>query len=82
MFNYTPCDSVIPSVGGDSDLKSTEPWFSKNLPKPQILKNGILSQHYSTTFKKLKSALTIAEILIFPGLLSFFHDMFQIFKIT
>ena len=36
---YTSFDSLVPLVGGDSDLKSTEPWFSfveRNLPIPQI----------------------------------------------
>ena len=35
-------------------------------------------QHYSATFKKLKSVLKITEILIFPGFLSTFHDIFKI----
>ena len=36
---------------------------------------------YSTTIQRLKSVLTITEILIFPGFLSFFHDLFHNFQI-
>ena len=84
---HTPFDPLISLVGRDSDLKSHEPWFSSlerifpNLQHiGQGLKNGISLQHYSTIFKKLKSVLIITEILIFPGFLSFFHDIIQNFK--
>ena len=77
---YIPIHSLIPLVGGDSDLKSTELWFSyfeRNLPRCQIhwlrsKKNGIFQKHYSAPPKKLKSVLTITEIFIFPGFFSFF----------
>ena len=85
---HTPFDPLISLVGRDSDLKSHEPWFSsfeRNLPRPPAhwLRSkewNLPAQHYSATFKKLKSVLTITEILIFPGFLSIFHDIFQNFK--
>ena len=65
----TTFDSLIPLVGGDNHLKSTEPWLIEIFPDIKYigwgLKNAIFPQHYSATLKKLKSVLTIAEILIF-----------------
>ena len=70
---YTPFDSLIPLMGRDNHLKSTGLWFSKILREifPEIkyigwgLKNGIFPHHYSATLKKLKSVLTVTEIIIF-----------------
>ena len=86
---FTSFDSLILLIDGDNHLKSTGLWFSKILGEifPDIkyigwgLKNGILPHHYSATLKKLKSVSTITEILIFPGFLSFFHDVFQNLKV-
>ena len=78
--SYWPYMAYTPLIGGDSDLKSTEPWFSsfeRNLPRPPI--HWLRSKELAT-FKKSKSVLTTTEILIFPGFLSFFHDIFQNFK--
>ena len=41
---YTPFHSLMSLIGDDSDLKSTEPWFSsfkRNLPRPPIHWLGI-----------------------------------------
>ena len=58
---YTPLDSLISLVGGDSDLKSTEPWFSsfeRNLPRPQIhwLWSKRIASSQSTIQPHLKSS--------------------------
>ena len=74
-----------PFESWDSDLKSTKPWFSYFLEIfsdlkyiGSGLKNKIFPQHYSVTIKKLKTVLTITEILIFLGFLSFFHIFYNL----
>ena len=63
----TPFDSPTSLVGGqDMDLK-----FKR------FLVCLFESQH---NIQPLKSGLTITEILIFPGFLSFFHDIFHNFS--
>ena len=64
-----PRHLLIPLVGGDRHFKSIELWFSKIFPDIKYigwgLKKGIFHSTIQVHLKKLKSVLTITEILIF-----------------